>query len=182
MTPKCAHIQISVSIYLSQIQYDDTLNLVHCLNDPVVAENTTNIPYPYTPVDAEQWVTHVAKRTESEKMLSDWAIRDLSGKLVGGVGFHRPFLNQPHRNEIGYWLSKEVRGQGLMTSVVSHVCELGFSEMDLVRVEAIVLCDNIASIGVLERCGFRREGVMQKYICKNGRYKDAFLYAKLKEC
>ena len=55
-----------------------------------------------------------------------------------------------------------------------------FSTMDLSRVESACLPENVASRGVLEKCGYKYEGVAQAYIQINGRWRTHVLYAALR--
>ena len=70
--------------------------------------------------------------------------------------------------------------QGYMTAAVRAVIPFAFSTLRLHRVEAACIPDNIASIRLLERSGFRREGVAREYLCINGIWQDHLLYARLR--
>jgi ribosomal-protein-alanine N-acetyltransferase len=68
-----------------------------------------------------------------------------------------------------------------MTAAVRAVIPFAFSTLRLHRVEAACIPDNIASIRLLERSGFRREGVAREYLCINGIWQDHLLYARLRD-
>ena len=66
-----------------------------------------------------------------------------------------------------------------MTEVLIAFCEYCFEQRELSRIEAGVFSHNEASMRVLEKAGFEREGFMKKCFIKNGRYIDSVLYAKV---
>lgn len=98
---------------------------------------------------------------------------------IGTFGFHRWSRNN-HKAEIGYDLSPAAWGQGYMSEALRRVLEFGFGEMDLNRIEAIVYTENTASLKLLERHGFVREGLMREELCRNGVYYDHWLFSLLR--
>ena len=170
-------IQVSGNISLSQINKNDKPLLIKYLNDPDIYKNTLNIPYPYTSKDADWWIKHVKDNKKETGKLSNFVIRDKYKKLIGGIGFHLKYGINSHKDEIGYWLAKEFWNKGIITKVVKKFCEIGFKENNLIRIEAFVFENNIASARVLEKNGFNKEGVLQKYCIKDGLPLNAVLYA-----
>jgi ribosomal-protein-alanine N-acetyltransferase len=67
-----------------------------------------------------------------------------------------------------------------MTEALRAMVHYAFSTMDLSRVESACLPENVASRGVLEKCGYKYEGVAQAYIQINGRWRTHVLYAALR--
>ena len=67
-----------------------------------------------------------------------------------------------------------------MTEALRAMVQYAFSTMDLSRVESACLPENVASRGVLEKCGYKYEGVAQAYIQINGRWRTHVLYAALR--
>ncbi len=174
-------IKISDDIFLSQINKNDKPLLVKYLNDLDIYKNTLKIPHPYTSRDAEWWIKHVKdKRIEIGK-LTNFAIRNKNMNLIGGIGYHLKYGITSHKDEVGYWLAKDYWNKGIMTKVVEKFCEIGFNENNLIRIEATVFEYNIASARVLEKNGFKKEGLLKKYVCKDGYFLNVFLYAYVKE-
>jgi RimJ/RimL family protein N-acetyltransferase len=174
-------IQVSDEIILSQIDKKDKPALIKYLNDLDIYNNTLNIPHPYKPKDADWWIKNVNNKRKETGRLTNFVIRDKNMNLIGGIGFHLKYGINSHKDEIGYWLGREFWNKGIMTSVVKKICELGFFEMKLIRMEAIIFEYNKASARVLEKCGFIKEGVLRKYILKDGKILDGLLYAVVKE-
>lgn len=82
---------------------------------------------------------------------------------------------------IGYQLDRNYNGQGLMAEAVSQAVGLLFDKYAFHRLRAEVMPENIGSIRVLEKVGFRREGLARKSLYINGNWEDFTMFALLKE-
>lgn len=82
--------------------------------------------------------------------------------------FYGPFQNA----YLGYGLGVRFTGKGYATEAVQLVLKYAFTDLKLHRLEANVQPHNIASIRVLERCGFTKEGFSEKYLKIGGRWRD----------
>ena len=174
-------IQINSKIYLDEFKLSDKDQLVLLMNDKAIFENTLTIPFPYLAADAEQWLNVVFDKKQKEPIQTEWVIRNEDHKLIGGIGLVQTMRGGPHRNEIGYWLGKPYWGQGIMTKVVIKYVDYLLDLTDLVRIEARVFKHNPASARVLEKAGFNREGLHEKYCKKGDQYIDAYMFAKLRQ-
>jgi len=74
----------------------------------------------------------------------------------------------------------EARGRGIGTFAVQKMCDVAFSELRAHRVELGVYPDNVAAIRVYEKCGFRREAMLRKYIHHDGKWRDLLWMARLR--
>ena len=81
---------------------------------------------------------------------------------------------------LGYWMGQAHARQGYMREAILSVVHHAFTVMDLSRIEAACLPENAASRGVLEKCGFKYEGVAQSYLQIAGRWRNHVLYANLR--
>jgi ribosomal-protein-alanine N-acetyltransferase len=108
-----------------------------------------------------------------------WAIRDLSGAFVGTAGFNALVRERGARGEVAYDVVTGRRRQGVMNEVLPAVLTHGFDRLGLRRIEALVTPGNIASAMLLERHGFRREGVLRDHGFWKGRFWDQWLYARI---
>jgi ribosomal-protein-alanine N-acetyltransferase len=68
-----------------------------------------------------------------------------------------------------------------MTAAVNALLPFAFETLKLHRVEAACIPTNAASVRLLERTGFRREGYARQYLCIDGVWQDHFLFARLKD-
>ncbi|MEX0853051.1 MAG: GNAT family protein [Bauldia sp.] len=76
---------------------------------------------------------------------------------------------------LGYWMGERYAGKGFMTAAVRAAVVFAFDTLHLNRVEAACLPTNAASIRLLEKIGFAREGYARKYLCIDGRWQDHVL-------
>ena len=159
---------------LTRFQSGDLDALVELLNDPSISEFTT-VPHPYTRGNAREWMRFVNQTTRKHGETRQFAIR-YNNLLAGGFDFRR--LQKNHKGEIGYWLGSSFRGLGIMTEVVDAACQYARKRWKLERIEAFVYPHNQASIRVLERCGFSKEGLLRKYYRRNKGLVDALLFAR----
>ncbi|MGB3388809.1 MAG: GNAT family protein [Pseudaminobacter sp.] len=100
-----------------------------------------------------------------------------SGKLVGGITLGNIRHGVAQNAQIGYWIGEQFAGQGLMLEALLLVCDHAFDTLRLHRIEAACIPDNSRSIRVLEKAGFRREGLLRSYLRINGDWHDHYLYA-----
>ncbi|GAB2294834.1 hypothetical protein Dimus_029027 [Dionaea muscipula] len=84
------------------------------------------------------------------------------------------------RAHLGYALSTEHWGKGIMTAALWMVVSAAFEEFPfLVRIEGLVEPDNLGSQRVLEKVGFLKEGLLRKYGISKGMIRDFFVYSLL---
>lgn len=109
-----------------------------------------------------------------------WAIADTaSDKFIGTVGYNSwNFHNR--RAEISYDLMKEHWRKGIMTKALNNALIFGFKDMDLMRIEARTMLDNIPSQKILEKVGFKKEGVLRSYRVIRGKPTDVVLYSLIR--
>jgi ribosomal-protein-alanine N-acetyltransferase len=82
--------------------------------------------------------------------------------VIGSCGYYG-FHTWHMRAAIGYELARAFWRQGIMTEALDAIINLGFREMGLNRIEAVVMPENSASIKLLEKLGFRNEGLLKEY-------------------
>ncbi len=154
-------------------QHADRESLVrHADNRRVWLMLRDQFPHPYTPADADAWLAHVAQ----QHPVTSFAIT-VAGEAVGGIGV----APQPdvHRRsaEVGYWLGEAFWNRGIMTAAVRTFTTYAFDAYDLIRIFAGVFSSNPASMRVLEKAGYTREGVLRRSVVKDGQILDQILYA-----
>ena len=97
--------------------------------------------------------------------------------LVGRIslgGISRGALQNAY---LGYGVDIEHGGQGIATQAVKLAVEIAFEELGLHRVQAAVVPENTASARVLEKAGFREEGLARRYLFLDGQWKDHRMFA-----
>jgi len=108
-----------------------------------------------------------------------FSIRDRKTRALYGVVGLEVFAHLHQSAELGYWLSKDVTGRGIMTEACRHLLTWAFSRLNLHRVRVAAATDNHASLGVIRRLGFRFEGLAREAERCNGRWLDHAVFALL---
>lgn len=132
--------------------------------------------HPYTRANAEAWAALHAGVTP----VTDFAVCDEYGP-IGGIGFETFTDELRHSAALGYWLGRPFWGRGIMSNAVRVMTDYGFGALGFVRIYARVYKGNDASARVLEKAGYKLEGVLRKAILKQGAPTDYYLYAMLRE-
>lgn len=104
-----------------------------------------------------------------------------NGALIGGVTLANVRRGIVQAGTIGYWVGEPYARRGVMTAALRVLLPSLFGELHLHRVEAACIPTNVGSVRVLEKCGFRREGLAKRYLCINGVWQDHYLYGLLHE-
>ena len=103
-----------------------------------------------------------------------------SRQLVGSIILEN-IRGTPSRSaSLGYWIGALHADKGYMSETVPAIVEFAFTRLDLSRIEAACLPDNIPSRRVLEKSGFVCEGIAQSYLQIAGQWQDHAVYAKLR--
>lgn len=152
---------------------DDAAALAeHAGNVKVWCNMSDSFPHPYTLPVAEHWV----RRGHIDFGGDNWAIA-FNDKAVGGCGVHQDAAQFRCNAEIGYWLAEACWGRGVATLVAATLTARAFANPEITRVFAPIHAHNTASMRVVEKCGFVREGVLRKSAIKAGQVIDRVLYA-----
>ncbi len=153
---------------------EDAASLVRHADSPRIAATMRDgFPSPYTLGDAFRFIA-AAITTDTDLILAI----EVDGEAVGGIGIH-PLEDVYRRTaEIGYWLAESCQGRGIATDAVRALVPIAFDQYDIIRLQAGVFSSNVASMQVLERCGFVREAVHKNAIWKHGRLLDEVVYVR----
>jgi RimJ/RimL family protein N-acetyltransferase len=103
-----------------------------------------------------------------------------TGMLVGDCAL-KIEEHDERQAEIGYTLSQAYQGRGIASEAVSCILKYVFVGLQLHRIIAIADCENVASVALLERLRFRREGHFHQNVWFKGKWGDEYLYAMLQE-
>jgi len=106
---------------------------------------------------------------------------NLEATLVGGITLSNIRRRAAQFATLGYWMGQPFAGQGLMTEGVSTLLPFIFDTLDLHRVHAAFLPNNMASRRVLEKNGFVEEGYAERYLQIDGRWEDHVLMGLTRE-
>jgi ribosomal-protein-alanine N-acetyltransferase len=121
-----------------------------------------------------------ARAVEAGTGVPLFLIRRADQRLLGAITLDNIQRGPAQAGTIGYWIGADFARQGYMAEAVSAVVHYAFTELDLSRIQAGCLPENKASRGVLEKTGFKYEGVAQSYLQIAGRWRTHVLYANLR--
>ncbi|WP_101067419.1 GNAT family N-acetyltransferase [Roseovarius salinarum] len=107
-------------------------------------------------------------------------IRRDDNVLLGAITLDNIRRGPAQSGTLGYWIGAPHARRGYMRETIRAVVHYAFTRLDLSRVEAACLPENTASRGLLEKSGFKYEGVAQSYLQINGRWRTHVLYAALR--
>jgi [ribosomal protein S5]-alanine N-acetyltransferase len=107
-------------------------------------------------------------------------MRRADDQLLGAITLDNIRRGPSQSASIGYWIGQPYARQGYMREAVQALVHHAFSDLDLSRIEAACLPENAASRAVLEKSGFKYEGIAQSYLQINGRWRNHVLYANLR--
>jgi ribosomal-protein-alanine N-acetyltransferase len=151
-------------------------------------EHSRDFLTPWEPIWPADDLTRAAFRRRLRRYTEDarqdlayafFVFRRSDDALVGGLTLANVRRGVAQAGSLGYWMGEPFAGQGYMSRAVRALIPFGFGPLRLHRLEAACIPTNNASIRLLERCGFSREGLARRYLCINGLWQDHFLYALL---
>lgn len=156
-------------------QYGDEDHLPrHASNKAIWLNLRDSFPHPYTPTDAQRWIQYVV----DPELETNFAI-DVGGEAVGNIGLRIGEDIERYSAEVWYWLGEEYWGRGIVSAALTALVDYAFTQFKLTRLYAKPMAHNAASISVLAKAGFRREGLLRSSIIKNNVLMDTVLYAYL---
>jgi [ribosomal protein S5]-alanine N-acetyltransferase len=106
---------------------------------------------------------------------------EVQGQVQGQLNVANVMYGSVSSAVLGYWVSPEVAGRGVTPTAVALVTDYLMDEVGLHRVEINVRPENTASLRVIQKLGFRYEGLKQRYIHINGDWRDHYVFALTKE-
>lgn len=149
------------------------------LNDREILDNLRDgLPFPYTAADARNYIA--AMMAVDRDICFACAIC-LDDAAVGSLSISRGENIHCRTAELGYYLGREYWGRGIATAAVGEACWQVFNATDVLRIFAQPFAENAASCRVLEKNGFKLEGVLRANAIKNGRVRDMKMYSLIKE-
>lgn len=125
----------------------------------------------------EDMYDHLVKASKTNNG-SYYIVQD--GNVIGNIGLG--VISETHKlGEIGYWLSKNYTGKGIMTKAVKALSDFGFDVLNFNRIEILVDTENLASQAVAERAGFEKESVSKHSFILHGQSRDNIVFVKFRK-
>jgi len=144
-------------------------------------EPTSAVPWParHTPTAYHAMRRAVARRARLGTSVP-FAIR-VEGRLAGQVTIDNIVRGALRSGYLGYWIDRRIAGRGMASLAVALVCDHAFGDVGLHRVQADIRPENLPSQRLVDRLGFRQEGLLRRYLDIDGDWRDHLGYALLAE-
>lgn len=144
-------------------------------NEKVSAMLRDRFPFPYTRADGEAFLADTLQPRD------DWRLAiEVDGRFAGSVGFRPGSDVHRHSAEVGYWLGEPYWGRGILADALRAATPVAMQALRLHRVQAGVYDGNDASLRVLEKAGYEREGTLRCAVVKRGVLHDVHVYARVR--
>ena len=135
---------------------------------------------------------HLTRKSFTNRVY--WAQRSIAGgtavpvflirredeALLGAITLDHIRRGPAQAGTTGYWIGEAYARSGYMREAITGLVHYAFTELDLSRIEAACLPENKASRALLEKTGYKYEGVAQSYLQIDGRWRTHVLYANLR--
>ena len=165
------------NITLRPMQDSDKTVLSNLINNKKISDNLRDIvPFPYTEQDGEFFIN----MTKNENPVVTFAI-EYKGDFCGVIGLVPQKDVYRKSAEIGYWIGEPYWNKGIATIAVKLVTEYGLNVLGFNRIHTGVFEYNKASMKVLEKNGFEKEGIFRKSVFKNGQFRDEHRYSIIRQ-
>ncbi len=163
-------------IILRRLTKNDRPTLAILANNKKIWDNVRDLlPFPYSEKDAGDFI----KMTMLEEIPMTFATV-YEGQLSGVIGLSPQTDVYRKTAEIGYWIGEPFWNRGIATSAVKLMTSYGLESLDFTRIHTGVFEYNIASMRVLEKNGYTKDGIFKRSIFKNGQIWDEHRYSIVK--
>ena len=145
-----------------------------------IADTMISIPHPYPADEAKRYIARKQAERNTGRTFAFVIAEKKEGTFCGIVEV-RDIDREHSVGELSFWLAVDVWGRGYMSEVVKAVVRYGFEGLQLNRLYAYHMLRNQASGRVLERNGFKQEGLLRQCVQKWGQFEDVALCAILRQ-
>jgi len=165
----------SGNIKLRALQLTDAKRLAELANNEKISRNLRDgFPNPYTQADAENFL----EKFTDQDPVTYFGI-EYNGEHVGNISLVSGQDIYRKSAEIGYFIGESYWNKGIVTTAVNMITEYGFKQLGIIRIHTGVFEYNSASMRVLEKCGFTKDGVFRKSVFKQNKIWDEVRYSKI---
>ncbi|KAF2007954.1 acyl-CoA N-acyltransferase [Amniculicola lignicola CBS 123094] len=178
LTPLPPPILLTPRLHLRPMIPDDApLMALHASPASITAYMSLAFSYPYTLQHASEWIA-----LNLHNNLSNYVIAERSSpdKFIGAIGLKQGSDVETGTAEVGYWIGDEFKGRGYVSEALRGIRDWAFGlpgansdststsegggEFKYRRLHAGVFSENLASMRILEKCGFEKEGVLKEHV------------------
>lgn len=164
-----------MKIELKKWSFEDKESLIEICNAVDRGYLANRLPFPYTEDSADWWLNMVHEHEGKDGVFRAIIV---DGKIRGNISVEQKEDVYGKDAELGYMLITKSCSKGIMTEAVNQICDIAFTELDIIRITGLVYEPNIASRRVLEKNGFILEGIMKNAVVKNDNIYNLYIYGK----
>lgn len=163
---------------MTEDDYDEWYEVRSRCRDWLVPWEPRPAGAPTTPEDRGSFIARCAARERERQLGTGYGFGIfLDGRLAGEITLSS-IQRGPFQNAfVGYWVDRELAGQGIVPEATVAVLRFAFEELGLHRVEIAIVPRNRSSRRVVEKLGLREESVAQRYLEIDGKWEDHVRYA-----
>ena len=170
----------SPRLQLRPLERSDTIAIQRSAGNREIADTMISLPHPYPADEAERYFARQQAEQKAGRAVTFAIEHKAKGRFCGLVEVRD--INHEHSlGELSFWLAVEAWGRGYMTEAVRAVVRYGFEDLGLNRLYAYHMLRNPASARVLEKNGFKQEGLLRQRVRKWGKFEDVALWAILQQ-
>ncbi|HMB25905.1 MAG TPA: GNAT family N-acetyltransferase [Patescibacteria group bacterium] len=166
-----------MQVKIRKPKLSDARELHQLINDPEVIGNLWGYPYPCPLSRMKEDVQNGIKDWTTGQAYAFTILAD--DKIAGSVVLEDPNEDKG-RYEIGIFIGKDFWNKGVGTKAIKQAVEFGFQELNLYKIQADTNSDRPASGRIMEKAGFRLEGVRPKAEKRDGQFVDLHMWGVTK--
>jgi RimJ/RimL family protein N-acetyltransferase len=167
-------------LQLRPLEESDTAAIQNAAGAREIADTMISIPHPYPAGEAGRYVARQQAEQEAGCAVT-FAIGQKAARGLCGLIEVRDIDREHSQAELSFWLAVEKWGQGYMSEAVQAAVRYSFKDLGLNRLYAYHMLRNPASGRVLDKNGFKQEGLLRQRVRKWGRFEDVALWAILRQ-
>ena len=170
----------TLRLRLRPLETSDTPAIQKAAGAREIADTMISIPHPYPANEAERYVARQQSERKEGHSVTFTIEHKAEGWFCGLVEVRR--IDREHSlAELSFWLAVEAWGRGYMSEVVQVIVRYGFEDLGLNRLYAYHMMRNPACGRILEKNGFKQEGLLRQRVRKWGQFEDVALWAVLRQ-
>lgn len=165
---------------LCPLELSDSQHIQKAAGDRQIADTMISIPHPYPAGESGRYIARQQAEREAGRAVT-FTIGHKKDRRFFGLVEVRDIDREHSQAELSFWMTVDAWDRGYMTEVVRAVVQYGFEGLGLNRLYAHHMLRNPASGRVLEKNGFKQEGLLRQRVQKWGQFEDVALWAILRQ-
>lgn len=170
----------TLRLRLRPLELSDALEIQKAACKREIADTMISLPHPYPEGEAKRYISRKQKELKAGSSAT-YVIEKKAGKEFCGLIELREIDREHSQGELSFWLAVHAWGNGYMSEALRIIVRYGFETLKLNRLYAYHMLRNPATGRVLQKNGFKQEGLLRQRVQKWGQYEDVVLLAILRQ-